>query len=284
MKEKRQKKEEASARGRSQMENTFDNNDEFLTAKEAAKLLKVTVGTIKNYIYKGELKSFKTPGGQHRISKSDLFGVMGRRIKEIKREPHFKEIQKFSDEFHIDYVGVIRTFLEAIEIIDTYTQGHSARVAKYSLSIAKKIGLSPKEMRNIELSALLHDIGKIAVGSAILGKPGRLNEKESFIVRKHAVVGEGIVEQIEFLQATRPLIRHHHERYDGQGYPDGLSGEEIPLGARIISVAEAYDSITSGCPYRQALLSKEAVKELKGSAGSQFDPVIVKTFTEVLGA
>ncbi len=264
------------------MGNTLHNNDEFLTAKEAAKLLKVTVGTIKNYIYRGELKSFKTPGGQHRISKLNLFEVMGHRIKEAKREPQSKETLKFPDEFHTDYLGVIRTLLGAIEIIDTYTQGHSARVAKYSLSIAKKLGLLPKEMINIELSALLHDIGKIAVGSTILGKPGRLNERESFIVRKHVVVGEGIVEQIEFLQGTRSLIRHHHERYDGQGYPDGLSGKEIPLGARIISVAEAYDSITSSCPYRQALPSKDAVKELKKNAGSQFDPVIVGTFVETL--
>jgi len=264
------------------MGNTLHNNDEFLTAKEAAKLLKVTVGTIKNYIYRGELKSFKTPGGQHRISRLNLFEVMEHRIKEAKREPQSKETLKFPDEFHTDYLAVIRTLLGAIEIIDTYTQGHSARVAKYSLSIAKKLSLLPKEMRNIELSALLHDIGKIAVGSTILGKPGRLNERESFIVRKHVVVGEGIVEQIEFLQGTRSLIRHHHERYDGQGYPDGLSGKEIPLGARIISVAEAYDSITSGCPYRQALPSKDAVKELKKNAGSQFDPVIVGTFVETL--
>ena len=266
------------------MRNIFNNKDEFLTAKEAAKLLKVTVGTIKNYIYRGNLKSFKTPGGQHRISKQDLFEVMGSRTKEVKREPHFKETLKFSDELCTDYVVAIRTILEAIEIIDTYSQGHSARVANYALSIAKKLGLSPKEMRNIELSALLHDIGKIGVGSTILGKPGRLNERESFIVRKHALVGEGIVQKIEFLQATRPLIRHHHERYDGQGYPDGLSGKEIPLGARIISVAEAYDSITSGCPYRQALPSKEAVKELERGAGNQFDPLIVETFIEVLTA
>jgi len=264
------------------MGDTFDNRDEFLTAKEAAKLLKVTVGTIKNYIYRGELRSFKTPGGQHRISKLDLFEAMGHRIKEVKRAPHFKETLKFSDELGKDYVMAIRALLEAIEIMDTYAQGHSARVAKYSLSIAKKLALSRKEMRNIELSALLHDIGKIGVGGAILGKPGRLNERESFIVRKHAVVGEGIVQQIEFLQATRPLIRHHHERYDGQGYPDGLSEKEIPLGARIISVAEAYDSITSGYPYRQALPSKEAVKELERGAGNQFDPLIVETFIKVL--
>lgn len=266
------------------MRNIFNNNDEFLTAKETAKLLKVTVGTIKNYIYRGELKSFKTPGGQHRISKLDLFEVMGHRIKEVKREPYLRETLKFSDELRKDYVMVIRTLLEAIEIIDTYAQGHSTRVAKYSLAIAEKLGLSPKEMENIELSALLHDIGKIGVGSAILGKPGRLNEKESFIVRKHAVVGEGIVQRIEFLQSTRLLIRHHHERYDGQGYPDGLSEKEIPLGARIISVAETYDFITSGCPYRQALPSEEAVKELEKGAGSQFDPVIVETFIEILGA
>jgi len=266
------------------MGNGFHNKDEFLTAKEAAKLLKVTVGTIKNYIYRGELESFKIPGGQHRISKSDLFEAIGRRVKKVKRERHLKQGLKFSDEVHKDYVTVIRTLLEAIEIIDTYVQGHSARVANYSLSIAKRLGLSPKEMRDIELSALLHDIGKISVGSAILGKPGRLDERESFMIRKHAVVGEAIVQQIEFLKATRPLIRHHHERYDGQGYPDGLLGKEIPLGARIISVAEAYDSITSSCPYREALPSKEAVKELERGAGAQFDPLIVQSFIEILGA
>jgi len=266
------------------MGKSFDNRDEFLTAKEAAKLLKVTVGTIKNYIYRGELRSFKTPGGQHRISKSELFEAMGRSLKGVEREPHLKETLKFSDELGKDYVMVIRTLLEAIEIIDTYTQGHSARVAKYSLSIAEKLGLSPQEVRNIELSALLHDIGKIGVGSAILVKPGRLNEMESSLIRKHPVVGEGIVQQIEFLKSTRLLIRHHHERYDGQGYPDGLWGKEIPLGARIICVTEAYDSITSGCLYRQALPSKEAVKELQRGAGNQFDPLIVETFIKVLSA
>ncbi len=265
------------------MSNILRNNDEFLTAKEAAQLLKVTVGTIKNYIYKGELRSFKTPGGQHRISKSDLLEAMGQRTKLVGTEPALKETDKFSDELRKDYVVVIRTLLEAIEILDTYGQGHSGRVAKYSLSIAEKLGLSLEEMRNIELSALLHDIGKIGVGSAILGKTGRLNERESFMVRKHAILGESIVQSIEFLQAARPLIRHHHERYDGQGYPDGLSGKEIPLGARILSVAEAYDSITSNSPYRQALPSKEAVKELEKGAGSQFDPLIVETFTRILG-
>jgi len=265
------------------MRNIFKNNDEFLTAKEAAKLLKVTVGTIKNYIYKGELKSFKTPGGQHRISKSDLLEAMGQRIKAVKREPPLKETTRFSDELRKDYVMVIRTLLEAIEILDTYGQGHSARVAKYSISIAERLGLPREEMRNIELSALLHDIGKIGVGSAILGKPGRLNERESFVVRKHAILGESIVQSIQFLQGASPLIRHHHERYDGQGYPDGLSGKEIPLGARILSVAEAYDSITSNSPYRESLPSKEAVKELERGAGSQFDPLIVETLIRILG-
>jgi len=264
------------------MRNIFNNSDEFLTAKEAAKLLKVTVGTIKNYIYKGELRSFKTPGGQHRISKSDLLEAIGGKIKRVKREPRPKQAMKFSEELRKDYVMVIRALLEAIEIIDTYGQGHSARVANYCLSIAEKLRLSPEERRNIELSALLHDVGKIGVGSPILGKPGRLNERESFIVRKHAILGESIVQRIEFLQTTRPLIRHHHERYDGQGYPDGLSGTEIPLGARIISVAEAYDSITSDSPYRQALLAKEAVRELERGVGSQFDPVIVEAFVKVL--
>lgn len=232
----------------------------FLTVKEAAGILKVSILTIKNYIYQGKLKSLKTPGGHHRILKSDLDTI-------IKRP-----------ELIPDYFQFLDSLITALETRDTYTQGHSKRVADYSLFISRQLNLSQENLKNIRLAALLHDIGKLCIDESLLKKSERLTESELSILKSHTLMGERIIEPIEAFTPVRPFIRHHHERYDGNGYPYRLTKENIPLEARIISVAESFDSMTSDSSYRKRLSKEEAIEELKRQKGRQFDPEIVNIF------
>jgi len=137
-------------------------------------------------------------------------------------------------------------------------------------------------MEMIKFCGLIHDIGKIGINESILQKPSKLTKKEYADVKTHSVIGENVVKHINFLKEGLPIIRHHHERYDGKGYPDGLKGEKIPLLARIIAVADAFDAMTSDRPYRKAFPPQEATKKLKENAGTQFDPQIVKIFINAL--
>ena len=155
-------------------------------------------------------------------------------------------------------------------------------VTKYSLSIGRYLKLSAKDMEMIKFCGLLHDIGKIGISESILGKPSSLTKREYELIKRHPVIGEQIVRQINFLKDGLPLIRHHHERYDGKGYPDGLSGDNIPLLARILSVADAFDAMTSDRPYRKAMSVKDAIRELIKGKGTQFDPEIVDVFCRIL--
>jgi len=155
-------------------------------------------------------------------------------------------------------------------------------VTKYSLEIAKYLKLSPKQVEMIKFCGLLHDIGKIGIKDTLLNKPSTLSREEYEVIKKHPVIGKKIIEKVEFLKDGLPLIYHHHERYDGKGYPDGLKGEEIPLLARILSVADAFDAMISNRPYRKALSVEEAIGELKKNAGTQFDPLIVQIFCMIL--
>ena len=186
--------------------------------------------------------------------------------------------QKIQD----SYFEIVKALAQAIEAKDPYTHGHSARVMEYSLQIAQKLNLSEEEIKSLKYAAILHDIGKIGVRGYILNNPNGLTIEEYEEVKKHPAIGENIIQPIELLQPIRPLIRHHHEWYNGKGYPDGLSGENIPLGARILTVADAYDAMRSDRPYRKALSEEKAIQELKDGSGRQFDPQIVEVFLEIL--
>jgi putative nucleotidyltransferase with HDIG domain len=180
------------------------------------------------------------------------------------------------------FVESIGALSDAIEIRDSYTAGHSQQIAQYCLAVAEELGLSKEDQETLHFAALLHDIGKIGVSDAILRKRGRLSRQESAEMRRHCAIGARVAKRIEKLGPVVPIIYHHHERYDGTGYPDGLSGEEIPLLARVLAVADALGAMTSNRPYRQALTLKQAVDEIRKASGSQFDPIVVEALTRAL--
>ena len=180
------------------------------------------------------------------------------------------------------YSGTVRALAAALEAKDEYTRGHSDRVARYAMAIAREMRLSENDMERIEYAAVLHDIGKIGVGDDLLVKIGDLTEEEFNRIKAHPVVGSNILREVEFLREVSRYICSHHERFNGGGYPVGLQGREIPLAARIIAVADAYDAMTSERPYREAFPPKEAAKRIVASAGKQFDPDVVKAFLAVL--
>jgi HD-GYP domain-containing protein (c-di-GMP phosphodiesterase class II) len=176
------------------------------------------------------------------------------------------------------FFSTIKALANAIEAKDLYTRGHSERIRDFSLIIAKEMGVPQNDLKDIELAALLHDVGKIGVSEAVLQKEGKLTDDEFREIKKHPVVGAEILSSIKQLKAALPGIRYHQERYDGKGYPEGLSGECIPLFARIIAVADTFDAMTSDRPYRKALPDQTALGEIERCAGAQFDTVCVKAF------
>jgi len=171
--------------------------------------------------------------------------------------------------------------LNALDLRDTETQWHSRRVALYARRLAFELGLSPEEQLTVERGALLHDLGKIGVSDTILLKPGKLTEEEWNEMRKHTVYGYNMLRNIDFLGKARMLVRSHHERHDGKGYPDGIRSEEIYIGARIFAVIDTYDAMTSDRPYRKALPPEVAREEIIKNRGSQFDPVVVDAFLRI---
>ena len=180
------------------------------------------------------------------------------------------------------YFQTVEALVYAVELKDPYTRGHSRRVADYSIRIGEELGFSKEELEDLELAALLHDIGKIGVKGAILNKPTKLSTKEFEEVKKHPVLGEQLVSKVERLRRIAKIIRHHHERYGGGGYPDGLKGEEIPLESRIIAIADAYDAMTSDRPYRKALSKEEALRIIEENEGLQWDPNLVLIAIRIL--
>ena len=177
-------------------------------------------------------------------------------------------------EAHINSIAALTTALEADE---PYTHGHSYRVAKYGVRIGKSLGMSEQDLETLEYGGLLHDIGKIAITNEIICKPGRLTDAEFEVIKTHPTIGADIVEQIRFLSDATDLVRHHHERPDGHGYPNGLQGDEISLGCHILNVCDAFDAMTSDRPYRKALTVEQAMEELVRFKGTQFHEPVVES-------
>jgi HD-GYP domain-containing protein (c-di-GMP phosphodiesterase class II) len=177
---------------------------------------------------------------------------------------------------------IILVLANAIEAKDEYTRGHVERVCGYCLAIAKELNMPPEDVRDLEISSFLHDVGKISVPDAVLQKPGKLDPDERHQMERHSEMGEHLVKPIDVPLRVKRSIRHHQEKWDGTGYPDGLKGEDIHLFARIISVADTWDAMTSDRPYRKALPREVAIAELQRSAGTQLDPTVVSAFLRAL--
>ncbi len=181
------------------------------------------------------------------------------------------------------YLSTVTALATSIDAKDPYTKGHSDRVNQYTLKMARQLKLPEDQLDMLQYMSLLHDIGKIGIKDSVLNKPGKLTEEEFDEIKKHPEVGYRIISEIKYLSKSAEVVRHHHERYNGMGYPSGLIGEKIPLGSRIISVADAYDAMTTERPYKKAMTHEEALLELNRCSGTQFDPRVVKAFIEVFG-
>lgn len=188
------------------------------------------------------------------------------------------------DRLERNYFKTVEALSAALEAKDAYTLSHAQSITDMTAAVGRRMGMTEREITDLKLGALLHDIGKIGVPSDILNKQGPLNDDEFEVMKTHTIVGEQIIAPIEFLNEVRPMVLHEHERWDGAGYPHGLAGSDIPLGARIIFVCDAYHAMTSDRPYRQALPLDEARMRLRRSAGTQFDPQIVEAFCEAMDA
>ena len=192
------------------------------------------------------------------------------------------ENARLYEQAELGYINTIKTLANVIDAKDNQTYGHSERVMENCVELAEELKLPSKEKEILKYASLLHDIGKIGIDVGILRKPSKLNDEEWKIMIMHPTLGAGIVEQIGFLDDLAPIILRHHERYDGKGYPGSLKKQEIPLGARILSVVDAYESMISDRPYRKAMSFKKAKEELLKEAGHQFDPKIVKLFLKMI--
>lgn len=176
------------------------------------------------------------------------------------------------------FITTVYTLAETIEKRDPYTAGHTKRVSDYSVAIGRALGVSDEKMKHIELAAILHDVGKIGVRDSVLLKPGKLTDEEFAQIKLHPVYGEEIINHIKAFKGIIPGVRHHHERYDGRGYPDGIKGQDIDITARIIAIADTFDAMTTDRPYRKGLSFEAAFEELKRCSGTQFDPELVNAF------
>ncbi|MGA1874529.1 MAG: HD-GYP domain-containing protein [bacterium] len=196
-----------------------------------------------------------------------------------KKEKRFSVAEEF---FKKEYLNTIQALCELIELKNVYTHRHSQKVTRYAVEIAREMGLSQEEVEQVKQSGLIHDIGKVGISDAILNKPGRLSEDEFHEIKKHPGLGIKVLKHLRLLQPEMAIIAHHHERWDGKGYPDGLKGSKIPRASRILAVADSFDAMLSNRPYRTSQTLEYALSELHQCSGTQFDPEVVEAFLSVL--
>jgi len=200
------------------------------------------------------------------------------RRRSIRRQQ--ADVQSRTDELKHSYEAIVAVLCAALDLRDNVTYGHAQRVSELASVVAWQMGLRKEEVRQIEKAAILHDIGKISVADVVLAKPGPLDDAEWAEMKRHPELGCRMLQGIDFLRDAAEIVHAHHEHYDGSGYPRGLKGDEIPLGARIFAVVDAYDAMTSYRPYRKALPHRKAVEEIVRNSGIQFDPDVVRAFLE----
>lgn len=230
--------------------------------------------------------------------KERILGVLNINSRDVQHEFDLRDLRLLSiladqaavalanleleQRMHESYVGIVRTLSRAIDAKDSYTHEHGERSARYARLAAESLGVPESLIVFIEHAAMMHDIGKVGIPDALLHKPSRLSDAEFEVMKAHPRIGEKIISPIEFLAPVATMILTHHEHWDGTGYPEGLKGDEIPMGSRIVAIIDAYDAMTSDRPYRQAMPAEKAWAELRKFAGTQFDPSVVDVFIRVL--
>lgn len=250
------------------MKKSQKENDIYITSSEAAKILNISLATLKKFIYQGKIRTLKTPGGHHRILKSDLFKMVS---PKVTAEPLAITVNKSNSE-------IIEEFMDLTKSRQSFLKNHSITVSKLSLQIAQAFQLSASQFYRVYLAALLHDIGLLKIKESVINKKGPLSESEYGLIKTHPVIGEDIANSAPQLREISGIIRQHHERYDGTGYPDGLRDDQICIEARIIGVSEAFACMTAADSYKKTLSQEEALKEIETKSGTQFDSGVAKVF------
>jgi response regulator RpfG family c-di-GMP phosphodiesterase len=202
--------------------------------------------------------------------------------KNVELGEALRELREAKQEVENSYLSAIQSLAVALEAKDRYTAGHSQRVSRFAMMVARGLDLSAAEIRTIGQIGLLHDIGKIGMDDKVLNKPGKLTREEFDLIKQHPVIGAQILAPVRSLESHLPGIRHHHEAWDGSGYPDGLKAEAIPMTARIVCLADSFDAMTSTRPYRPGRTLEQAVEEMRRCAGTQFDSRCVSAFVAIL--
>lgn len=254
------------------------NQDLYILLLTGHKDLIPPLETIKKYDIQGYCEKSDNPNQLLVLIESALKSV--EQVKTIRKINI--ELEQSKDKLADAYMGTVEALRIAVDAKDTYTKGHSDRVAFYSKLIAKEIGISEEEQERIYIGGLFHDIGKIGVPDAILQKQDKLTDDEYSEIKNHTLIGAQIINAATIFEDIIPIVKYHHERFDGKGYPGKLVGEEIPLYARIVTIADAFDAMTSDRQYRKGLLIDVAKDELIKNAGTQFDGNLAKKFVKII--